>query len=615
MIYYVSCKNTVSGDGSEKNPFRTISQAAAAAMPGDKVIIGGGIYREWVKPQNGGLGNNQRIVYEGAAGQEAVISGAEVISGWENVGGTVWRASVSNEVFGEKNPYAEEIFGDWYDGLGQVHHVGELYVDGQAMYEAAALEKVYEQMEPGARAFRWFAQVQEEETVFYGNFCGKAPNECLTEISVRPCCFFPEREGVGYITVSNLTMRQGAPQWAPPTAFQPGLVGPHWSKGWIIEKCKIHDSKCCGISLGKKHDIKDNCWSKDPSKGGAQTYTEIIFSNLRDGWNKEKIGSHIVRNNEIYNCGQAGIIGNMGGAFSEITGNYIHNINDRGEVSGAEMAGVKLHAAIDTVVADNMFHHCTNGLWLDWEAQGAQVRRNVFFENNEDLFIEVSHGPAIVESNLLLSERNFFNVSQGTACVHNLFAGELTPIRDVNRFTLYHLPHSTMVGGVMLVYGGDDKIMNNIFVGTGEEKKFYGTNAYEGYREAARVKSMENDTPAADMEETFPVRMENNVYVNGAQPWSGEKSAYVVSEFTAKVSVEEKDGHYWLVTNLDELPEGLCGEQITTELLGKAFEPDQPYEDRDGNPIVLDRDFAGRQRGDKAAAGPMEKWEKRVLLR
>ena len=71
--------------------------------------------------------------------------------------------------------------------------------------------------------------------------------------------------------------------------------------------------------------------SLDPAKGGAQTYTEIVFANLQDGWCREKIGGHILRNNEIYNCGQAGIVGCMGGAFSTITGNHIHHINIRGE--------------------------------------------------------------------------------------------------------------------------------------------------------------------------------------------------------------------------------------------------------------------------------------------
>lgn len=39
--------------------------------------------------------------------------------------------------------------------------------------------------------------------------------------------------------------------WAPPAAFQDGMIGPHWSKGWIIEDCEISNSKCVGISLGK----------------------------------------------------------------------------------------------------------------------------------------------------------------------------------------------------------------------------------------------------------------------------------------------------------------------------------------------------------------------------
>ncbi len=51
-------------------------------MPGDTVIIGGGTYREWVNPKNGGLGNNQRITYINAEGEQPVIRGAEVVGGW-----------------------------------------------------------------------------------------------------------------------------------------------------------------------------------------------------------------------------------------------------------------------------------------------------------------------------------------------------------------------------------------------------------------------------------------------------------------------------------------------------------------------------------------------------
>jgi alpha-L-arabinofuranosidase len=35
--------------------------------------------------------------------------------------------------------------------------------------------------------------------------------------------------------VRGFTMRHAATPWAPPTAEQIGLIGTHWSKGWIIE--------------------------------------------------------------------------------------------------------------------------------------------------------------------------------------------------------------------------------------------------------------------------------------------------------------------------------------------------------------------------------------------
>ncbi|MGN0571954.1 MAG: right-handed parallel beta-helix repeat-containing protein [Candidatus Fimenecus sp.] len=631
MIYYVVQENTAAGDGSRENPFRSIGQAAEVAAPGDTVLIGDGVYREWVSPQNGGICDEQRITYKAADGANPVISGAEIISGWEPYKNNVWRAEVENTLFGDYNPYTDEIFGDWYDCMGQVHHTGEVFADGNAMYETASLEDIFKAPKDKKKIPRWYAVPEKDKMVFYGDFDGKNPNDLVTEISVRPFCFFPQKEGINYITVSGLTLRQAATQWAPPTAFQPGLIGPHWSCGWIIENCKIHDSKCCGISLGKKRDLKDNCWSKNPAKGGTQTYTEMVFSNLQDGWDKENIGGHIVRNNEIYNCGQTGIVGCMGGAFSDIVGNHIHHINIRHEFSGAETAGIKLHAAIDVVLEKNVIHDCNRGIWLDWEAQGAAVRKNALFRNDdtEDLFIEVCHGPVLVENNLLLSKNSFLNVSQGTALVHNLFAGKLRVLHDTNRFTLYHLPHLTAVGGVMLIYGGDDRILNNIFIGADSAKRFlsrlfvdktaknhtYGTACYKGYRHTAAKKTMKSDTAAADIGKTLPTVMRNNLYLNGAKHWAHEQNPRVISDFYAKLTVQQENGHYYLYTNLGDLTaDCLFSERITTGILGASFESEQAFENRDGSPVSIDSDFENRPRGETTKIGPFETDCQKILL-
>lgn len=200
------------------------------------------------------------------------------------------------------------------------------------------------------------------------------------------------------------------------------MVGPHWSKGWIIEDCEISDSKCSGISLGKyRQPNNDNKWLKWKFKDGTQTERDCICQAQREGWTKENIGSHIIRRCNIHDCGQTGIVGHLGGVFSIIEDNHIHHINNKQNLAGAEIGGIKMHAAIDVIIRRNHFHHCTRGLWLDWQAQGTRVTQNLFHDNTlpneenanpegmdgigEDIFIEISHGPTLVDNNVLLSDR------------------------------------------------------------------------------------------------------------------------------------------------------------------------------------------------------------------
>ncbi len=104
----------------------------------------------------------------------------------------------------------------------------------------------------------WFAEVTGESTTIWAQFPGVDPNAETVEVNVRRAVFYPSRTGINYITVRGLTMRHAAPNWAPPTAEQVGLIGTNWSKGWIIEDNVISHSVCSGISLGKHGDEFDN---------------------------------------------------------------------------------------------------------------------------------------------------------------------------------------------------------------------------------------------------------------------------------------------------------------------------------------------------------------------
>ena len=214
-----------------------------------------GVYREYVDPQNAGT-EDARITYRSTEPLGAVITGAEVIKSWQPYEGNVWVARVANTLFGDYNPYTTYVYGDWYFA-GKSKHTGCVYLNDKAMYEAGSIEEclkgeVYPcSWEPEASTYKWYAQQDGEYTVLYGNFQGKNPNEENVEINVRRECFMPSKTGVGYITVSGFNINKAATTWAPPAAYQDGMIGPHWSKGWIIEDCEISNSKCAGISLGK----------------------------------------------------------------------------------------------------------------------------------------------------------------------------------------------------------------------------------------------------------------------------------------------------------------------------------------------------------------------------
>ena len=46
---------------------------------------------------------------------------------------------------------------------------------------------------------------------------------------------------------------------------------------------------------------------------------------------------------------------------------------------------------------------------------------------------------------------------------------------------------------------------------------------------------------------------------------------------------------------------------INTEVLGNAFEPEQPFENADGTPIRFDEDYFGNHRGVATVPGPLPK--------
>lgn len=571
---HVAVNGKDSNPGTRTAPLRTIQRAADLAQPGDVVTVHAGVYRERVHPSRGGVSEARRITYQAAPGEKVEIKGSEVIKDWVRVQDGVWKVIIPDSFFGDFNPYADLIRGDWFEPKGRAHHTGAVYLDGEWLTEAAALDDV---LKPVGTAPLWFGRVEKDATTIWAQFKDVDPNKRLVEINVRGSVFYPEKTGVNFITVRGFIMRHAATPWAPPTAEQMGLIGTHWSKGWIIEKNVISHSVCSGISLGKYGDSFDNT-SRDTAEG----YVKTIERALANGWNKDTIGHHIVRDNVISNCEQAGIVGSLGAVFSTITGNTIHDIHVRQLFTGAEMAGIKLHAAIDVVIGHNHIFRTVRGLWLDWMAQGTRVTGNLFHDNlTEDLFVEVDHGPFLVDNNIFLSPRSLLCVSQGGAYLHNLMAGEIRVNPYDARQTPFHKAHSTEVAGMHDNPFGDDRYFNNLFVGRGD------LSVYD----------------AAPL----PLRMEGNVFLKGAKPSRNERGPVVKADSDPALKLVEKADGFYLELVWDKSFGDGVRRQVTTEILGKAAIPDLPYEQADGSPIRIDVDYFGKKRnGANPTPGPFE---------
>ena len=269
------------------------------------------------------------------------------------------------------------------------------------------------------------------------------PNDGRTELVVRPCCFYPTRVGRDYQRLEGLVIRDGGPNWAGPHSEQPGLVGTNWSRGWTIEDCEISGSCCAGITLGKHGDEYDNYAEN------SQRYTEAIDRAIKFGI--DKVGHHTVRRCRIHDCGQAGICGSLGAVFSTIEACDIGYCFWNENFNGAEMACIKLHAAVDVVIADNVLHHSHNGAtWMDWMGQGTRITRNLMHSivvqpknlYQGAIFFEVGHGPAIVDNNVILARRSLtFKGTQSIACVGNVVSGAVLSNSDERRTPIWK-PHS-----------------------------------------------------------------------------------------------------------------------------------------------------------------------------
>lgn len=428
--YFVSPGGDDSADGASARPWRTIQRAADEARAGDIVTIGEGVYREWVKPRHSGR-EDAPIVFRAAPGAKVVVSGADEVRGWTKRPDGTWTARVCYDSFGGMNPFKDFIGGDWFSDGGRKRFRARLLQDGKplelhgrdAILSGAAVAPGNAVLVPG---------------IVYGTIVAafeRNPREAVPELVVRPACFYPTEEHRDWIVLRGISFVNAGPDWAPPTSEQTGIVGTNWSRGWVVEDCEVSGTECTGITLGKYGDEYDNIGAT------ARNYHNTIARAVSNGL--ERVGRHTVRRCRIFDCGQAGICGSLGAVFSTVENCEISRCHWKKPYGGAEMAGIKIHGAVDFTISGNKIHHCGTlaGIWLDWMAQGARITGNTLWANARDVFMEVDHGPVLIDGNDFLSDEAYMACSQNVAFTGNRIRGSFRYSNDSRKTPLFK-PHS-----------------------------------------------------------------------------------------------------------------------------------------------------------------------------
>ena len=287
------------------------------------------------------------------------------------------------------------------------------------------------------------------------------------------------------------------------------------------------------------------------------------------------------------------------------------------------------------------------GIWCDWQAQGTRITGNILHDNqapdgvpileggmiSQDIFVEVSHGPTLIDNNILMSRASLRIATEGVAMVHNLICGAFTAVgggtdqtangKNQPRYTPYHIAHRTEVMGFMIILHGDDRFYNNIFVqrqavrpteervdmgfrmADNEEVGTHVFDEYPTYDEWIKRFDIGGKADMRGMQDAhfdhLPVWVDGNVYLAGAKACVNEKNN-LVNNFDAVCVEVTEDGR--LITNVFELIDNFRVPIITTDTLGLAFEPEEKYENPDGTPITFDTDYFGAHRGLTAIPGP-----------
>ena len=391
-------------DGSADHPLCTIQAAADRVLPGERVLIHGGVYREWVRPRRGGEGPEKMVCYESFGDGEVIIKASEQATdfvpseNWNKVPQgmpqslapetvRIWETKIDPDKFRGYNPFcAVNILHDRlfieYDKTDMTTYLnrrGMVFCDGKPLTQVA----LYNQMTKMPGSYWVEANGQ---TVHFRLADDGDPKDHLIELTCREQCFAPETPFLSYIKVKGITCAHASMGGPVP---QRGALSAFRGHHWVIENCKIDWANTVGVDIGNE------CWHHKVDEG-------------------QIIGHSVVRGCEIHDAGVCGIAG-LFATNLLIEDNLITGTGWQKMELSWEAGGIKVHNSVNSLIRRNVFTKTfrADHLWMDVGNENNRITRNLFLdgiEQREAIFIECSRdGVNLIDNNIFWNVEGRFN--------------------------------------------------------------------------------------------------------------------------------------------------------------------------------------------------------------
>jgi hypothetical protein len=392
--YYVDNRNPRAADsnpGTKELPFITINRAAQVLLPGERVVIMTGVYRERVDPARGGSGPEKMIGFEAAPGANVLVKGSRVVkTGWET--STGFKLDLPAAARAKVKIYQrrlDDLDFQGYNPFGMVNIMQDrVYLKpkpeelwrhlarrGMVFVDGRRLDQVELYQELGGREGAFWCE--HDGLTIHVRLTGDAdPAQHEVELAIQEQVFAPRARGLSYIRVKGISFEHSANAFPVP---QRGMVSLSRGHHWIIEDCVLRHAN--GVAL----DI------------GAQDW-DIELPAV--------IGHAIVRRNHIDDVGVCGIAG-MAVEDTLIESNLIEHVGYQDVELAWETGGIKLHQTKNCLLRANVIRHTIHAeaIWLDYENTNTRVTGNVMGDTLETLrggiYLEASHDSNMIDNNII----------------------------------------------------------------------------------------------------------------------------------------------------------------------------------------------------------------------